>query len=267
MIKSRFLQYFFGVIKKMRFLHDKFFLIIQVVMGITMILSLQAFAGNPWFNKGSELLKSFTDSDKAGELTLDEIGDGLKEALKVGSNNVVNQLGAANGFNNDSSIHVPLPASLDKVKSMLNKVKMAYLFEDLELKLNRAAEAATPRAKQLFWNAISGMTFQDVKQIYNGPDDAATRYFESKMSLDLAREMKPVIEESLLEVGAIRAYDNMMNKYKSFPFVPDVKANLTEHVIEKGMDGIFYYMAKEEAGIRQNPAKRTTELLKKVFSR
>jgi hypothetical protein len=31
------------------------------------------------------------------------------------------------------------------------------------------------------------------------------------------------------------------------------------------MDGIFYYMAKEEAAIRTNPAKRTTDLLKRVF--
>jgi len=31
------------------------------------------------------------------------------------------------------------------------------------------------------------------------------------------------------------------------------------------MDGIFYYMAKEEAAIRTDPAKRTTDLLKRVF--
>jgi hypothetical protein len=59
----------------------------------------------------------------------------------------------------------------------------------------------------------------------------------------------------------------MMKEYKSLPFVPDVKANLSDHVVEKGMDGIFYYMAKEEAAIRQNPVKRTTELLKKVFNK
>jgi len=251
----------------MRNSHYKFFGIIQFVIGIFLVLSLPAFAGNSWLNKGSELLQSFSTSEKAGELTLEEIGAGLKDALKVGSNNVVNQLGAANGFNNDSSIHVPLPASLDKVKYMLSKVKMSYLFEELELKLNRAAEAATPKAKQLFWNAISGMTFQDVQKIYSGPDDAATQYFKSKMSLDLEGAMKPVIEDSLLEVGAVKAYDSMMTQYKSLPFVPDVKANLTEHVVKKGMDGIFYYMAKEEAGIRKNPAKRTTELLKKVFQK
>ena len=49
------------------------------------------------------------------------------------------------------------------------------------------------------------------------------------------------------------------------PFVPDVKADLTGYVVEKAMDGLFYYVAKEEAAIRNDPAARTTELLKKVF--
>ena len=31
------------------------------------------------------------------------------------------------------------------------------------------------------------------------------------------------------------------------------------------MEGIFFYLAREEAAIRQNPAARTTELLQKVF--
>lgn len=251
----------------MKHVNVKFVWMIQVVFAATLMLSVQVFAGNSWFDKGSEFLKSFGAGDKVSELTIEEIGAGLKEALKVGSQNVVNQLGVTDGFNMDSNIHIPLPASLNTVKSMLDKVGMSYLFEDLELKLNRAAEAATPKAEHLFLTAISQMTFQDVKDIYNGADDAATQYFKEKMSLDLAIEIKPVIEDSLSEVGAIMAYDNMVKEYKSIPFVPDVKSNLIDHVIAKGMDGIFYYMAKEEAAIRQNPAKRTTELLKKVFDK
>ncbi len=240
---------------------------IQAVIVTTLIFSTQVFAGNSWFDKGSELLESFGTKSTTGELTVEEIGAGLKEALKVGSKNVVKQLGAEDGFNKDSNIHIPLPASLDSVKSMLDKIGMSSLFEDLELKLNRAAEDATPKAKKLFRNAISDMSFDDVKQIYNGPDDAATQYFKEKMTPDLTLEMKPVIETSLSQVGAVRAYDDMIKNYKSIPFVPDVKTNLTDYVIEKGMDGIFYYMAKEEAAIRQDPVKRTTELLKKVFTK
>jgi hypothetical protein len=77
--------------------------------------------------------------------------------------------------------------------------------------------------------------------------------------------MTPVVDDSLSQVGAVQSYDRMMGKYAGLPFVPDVKANLTDHVVDRGMDGIFYYMAKEEAAIRTNPVKRTTDLLKKVF--
>ena len=133
------------------------------------------------------------------------------------------------------------------------------------LRLNRAAEVAAPKAKKLFIDAIAAMTLDDARRIYDGPNDAATRYFQGKMTKPLAREMTPVVSESLSEVGAIKSYDSVMGQYKQIPFVPDAKADLTEYVVEKGMDGIFYYLAKEEAAIRENPVKRTTSLLKKVF--
>ena len=57
-----------------------------------------------------------------------------------------------------------------------------------------------------------------------------------------------------------------MEKYKSLPLVPDVKGNLTDYTVEEALDGIFYYLAKEEKAIRENPAKQTTALLKKLFN-
>lgn len=222
-------------------------------------------AGTPWWQKGTDLLKTFVPVAKQKELTVDEIGGGLKEALRVGTENVVRQLGIADGFNSDPVVHIPLPEKLQQVKSVLAKVKMSGLTDDLELKLNRAAEDATPKAKKLFWQAITEMKLEDVKAIYNGPDDAATRYFQDKMSTPLAVEMQPVVEKSLSAVGAVQAYDNVIGKYRSLPFVPDVKADLTGHVVKKGIEGIFYYLAREEAAIRQNPAKQTTDILKRVF--
>ena len=224
-----------------------------------------AEAGSNWLDKGKDLLKTYGGSSEQSGITVEEIGAGLKDALRVGSENVVAQLGRVDGFNTDPTVHIPLPKQLNTVKSVLDKVGMSGLLEDLELKLNRAAEVATPKAKELSSQAITEMTFDDVKKIYKGPEDAATQYFRSKMSPSLAKEMEPVVNDSLSQVGAVQTYDNVMKEYKSVPFVPDVKADLTDYVIEKGMDGIFHYMAKEEAAIRTNPVKRTTDLLKRVF--
>ena len=240
------------------------------VMIIMMAFSLAtgtAQAETGWWQKGVNLFKGLGESDQQNELTLEEIGAALKDALRVGTGNVTDQLGKLDGFNGDAAVHIPLPEKFHAVKSAMKSMGMARLVDDFELKLNRAAEQATPRAKELFYQAIAAMTIDDVKGIYNGPEDSATRYLQNKMSPSLAEEMRPIVDDSLSKVGAIQAYDTLMGQYRTLPFVPDVKANLTEYVVAKGMDGIFYYLAREEAAIRRNPAKQTTELLKRVFGK
>jgi len=223
-------------------------------------------AGTGWFEKAKDWVGGMEKSGSGkSALSADKIAAGLKEALRVGSEAVVAQLGKTDGFNADPAIHIPLPENFKTVRNALNKIGMSSMLDDLELRLNRAAEMATPKAKELFLQSIKEMTLDDAMGIYKGPDDAATKYFQNKMSDPLAQTMRPVVEDSLSQVGAVQSYDTIMEKYRSLPFVPDVKADLTNHVIDKGMDGIFHYLALEEAAIRQNPAKRTTDLLKLVF--
>ena len=226
-------------------------------------------AESSWLDKGAGVLNTLNTGSAAkstgAQPSNSEIGGAFKDALSIGATNVVGQLGANDGFNKDPSIHIPLPGELQTVKTMLAKVGMSQSVDDLELKLNRAAEAATPKAKALFLQAIKEMTFDDVKKIYEGPEDSATRYFQRKMTPSLKKEMQPIVDKSLSQVGAVQSYDTMMGQYKALPFVPDAKANLTEYVLQKGMDGIFFYIAKEEASIRKDPVKQTTALLKKVF--
>ncbi len=232
------------------------------------VAPLSAQAQLDLLKRGEDTLKSIQGGQSgttSAVLSDQEIGSGLREALKVGVGTVVSQVGAADGYNGDPRIHVPLPESLETVQKTLGRVGMSDLMDDLELRLNRAAEAAAPEARDVFWQAIEEMTLDDVRQIFDGPDDAATRYLERTMSDPLIQRMRPIVDASLSEVGAVRAYDNAIGQYKAIPFVPDAKANLTQHVLERALKGLFLYLAEEEAAIRQNPAKRTTELLQKVF--
>lgn len=210
-------------------------------------------------------LNKLTKYYQPEQLSQNDIAAGLKEALRVGSDTVVKQLGNKDGFNHDKAIYIPLPEKLGKVRKTLDKVGYGDRLNDLELKLNRAAEQATPKAKKLLVSAIKQMTWNDVKRIYNGPDDAATRYFQKKMTPQLKTEFRPIINSTLASTGVIKSYEKIMNKYKRIPFVPDVRADLTEYTIDKTLHGIFYYLAREEAAIRKDPVKRTTEILRKVF--
>lgn len=233
---------------------------------LTLLLPLPLAAQTDWMKLGSDLLGSAVKTQTTTPTAnTTQIAAGLKEALRVGSDTVVGQLGKPDGFNADPAIHIPLPKSFKTVQSTLKPLGMSYLLDDLELKLNRTAEQATPKAKELFWSSIEQMTLDDVMGIYNGPPDAATRYFQGKMSKPLGESMQPIVDQALAQAGAVQAYDNVMGQYRAVPFVPDVKADLTGYVVEQGMNGIFHYLAQEEAAIRQNPAKRTTELLRTVF--
>lgn len=201
----------------------------------------------------------------ASALTAEEISGALKDALRVGSERVVRTLGRKDGFNTSPDVHIPLPGTLKTVQSGLARVGASGMVDELELRLNRAAEAAVPKAKDLFVGAISEMSIEDARAILKGPDDSATQYFRAKMSPALAADMKPIVEDELASVGAIQAYDRMMDRYEALPFVPDASANLTDYVLDRTIDGVFLYLGREEAAIRKNPAKQTTALLRKVF--
>ena len=117
----------------------------------------------------------------------------------------------------------------------------------------------------MFVDPISQMTLDDARAIYDGPDDAATRYFQRTMTPGSIERLRPIITAAMAEVGAVRAYDNMMSSYDSIPLLPDVKGELSDYAVGKTLDGLFYKLALEEAAIRRDPAARTTALLQKVF--
>lgn len=247
-----------------------------LLSSITLFGSLSTAAQANWWEQGAELLKSYqesqTDSTKTESsspltqgLSTEEMEKAFKQALTKGSEAVVSRLSVKDGFNADPNIHIPLPSSLKTVQSTLDRFGMGSYMNDVETKLNRAAEAATPQAKALFLDAIKNMTFEDVKKIYEGPQDSATQYLKQKTSPAIKQKMAPIVENTLNEVGAIQAYDKAIDKYKDLPFVPNVKADLLDHVVNEGMNGMFYYIAEEEAAIRKDPLKQSTELLKKVF--
>lgn len=202
---------------------------------------------------------------QAGTLASSEIAAGLKEALKIGTERVVATLGQVDGFNADPKVHIPLPKVLAQAQSSLRLIGASGMVDDLELRINRGAEQAMPVAKDIFWQAITSLTFDDVAAIYQGPDDAATRYLDRTTRGSLNDAMRPIIDQALNEAGAVAVYDSLLERAQAAPFLPDLKADLTDHALNRAMDGLFSYLATEEAAIRRDPVKRTTALLQRVF--
>ncbi len=214
--------------------------------------------------KGKSLL-----NQPAGRTTLDNrtLVAGLKEALEQGTRLAVKQVSQTNGYLNNPKIHIPMPSPLQKVSRLMRNLGLGQLADDFETSLNHAAEKAAPQAREIFVDTIKNMSFQDARNILQGPNDAATRYFEQQTHDKLSRLFKPVIQQSLNDVGATRHYTSLTQKVADLPVVGQkVDLNLSDYVTQQALKGLFVMIAEEEKKIRTNPAARTTELLKKVFT-
>ena len=195
------------------------------------------------------------------------IASGLKDALSVGTKNAVNLVSKPNGYFGNQAIKILLPDNIQKAAELAGKLGFQKDVDNLILSMNRAAEKAAPKAASYFADAIKQMTIDDARRILSGGDTAATEYFQSKTSSKLHDEFKPGVSESMKQVGVARAYNSMMGKVPSLPFVDKESTDLDHYVTTKALDGLFYMLGQEEQKIRTNPAARTTDLLRKVFSR
>jgi hypothetical protein len=208
------------------------------------------------------------DSSGSGALDESTVAAGIKEALRIGTENTVVSTSKVDGFLGNQLIRIAIPEQMTTVASTLRKVGFGSQVDELEVGMNRAAELAAGEAKGIFWNAIKGMTVSDAFGILNGGNTAATEYFREKTSASLRARFEPIVQQKIQEVGLSRIYSRVADTYNGLPLAGNQKmVDLDEYVTDKTLSGLFAVLATEERKIRQDPLARTTDLLKKVFGR
>lgn len=198
-------------------------------------------------------------------LDSETVAAGLKEALKVGTQRSTDKTAAVDGFYGNTLIRIALPEQYDDVAGAIRQIGLGSHVDDFEVSMNRAAEKASAEAVDVFWNAITSMSISDAFGILNGADDAATEYFRQRTTGELRSRFQPIVVTKMKEVGVYRTYDDLSSYYNLLPVSKPEAVDLDEYITDKAVDGIFLMLAKEEKKIRDDPAARTTELLRKVF--
>lgn len=214
-----------------------------------------------------DLSKIFS-SDSKSKLSNGDIVDGLKEALKIGTTDTVDLTGKTDGYFGNAEIKILLPKQFQTVDQGLRMVGQGEKVDELILGMNRAAEKAAPGARDIFWSAIKGMSFDDARQILSGGDTAATDYFRAKTTEALTASFRPIVDESMKEVGVVQQYKQLLGAYQSVPFASSLPSfDIEAYVVGKALDGLFVVLGEQEKKIRTDPAAQVTGLLKKVFGK
>jgi len=205
-------------------------------------------------------------ADGADGLSGWEIEAGLRQALEVGTERVAAQIGVTDGYWQDPQIRIPLPGRLGEVQSQLQGLGLSGPLDDLQLRMNRAAETAVPEGKRIVIDAVKSITIQDALGILNGGDTAATDFLRGRTEASLRTTFAPYVEDALASSGAYQMLDSVTASQPLLAvYAGDFKSDLTTHAVNFGLNGLFNYLAVEEQKIREDPVARTTELLRRVF--
>ncbi len=220
-----------------------------------------------------------TTSKTEKPLTTAEVNGGLKQALKFGAEKAVEILATKDGFYGDQLVKILLPEQAQSIVKHINLIPGGEkMVEKVIVRLNRAAEDAVGQATPIFVSAISEMTITDAFNILRGGNHAATDYLKSKTSNKLKQLFMPKVTTSLNKklVGNISTNESWKMLTSNYNKVANsiagqitdlkpINTNLDEYVTDKALNALFMKVANEEEQIRKNPAKRVTNLLKRVF--
>ena len=215
-------------------------------------------------------------------VTNTDADSGIRAALNNGALAAVLKLAKIDGYWGDGLVRIPLPNPLRSLQRNLSALGLSGPLDDLHLKINRAAEKAAPQAQEVFVSAIRSFTLSDVIGVLRGSNTAGTDLLKSKTKPDLITRFRPHILGAIDSTGAGRSLDRISRNYgRQLNRLgglqingqnniengqgTDLKGQFTDYAVSKALDGLFYYIGNEETQIRQNPAKRTTDLLRKVF--
>lgn len=233
-------------------------------------------------------------------LSEEEVIEGLKTALEIGSDSACTSLNKNNGYYGNQLVKILLPPQAQEIINLVNNPTIVSLgidivlnqkIEDVVLSINRAAENAAKDAKPIFVDAIRNMTVTDGLIILQGNDKyaqivsntttnfdslAATNFMIYTTKQQLYNLYEPKINEQLskdlgLGFSANDAWSTLLYYYNNYlatiisNLKPIDQVNLSQYCTNKGLDGLFIFVGKQEKQIRKDPYKWSQDIIQKVF--
>lgn len=199
------------------------------------------------------------------DLTSGETNQGLKKALESGALTAVSLLGRPGGFLDNPQLRIPLPGFLKDAAKLLKAMGRGKDVEELEIAMNRAAEAAVPFAKDLLVNAVRTITITDAKNILTGGQTSVTDFFAGRTRAPLTTRFLPIVTTATQKVDLAAKYNRVAGKATGLGLVKKEDATIEQYVTRKSLDGLYFVIGEEERKLRTNPAASADAIVRKVF--
>lgn len=194
-----------------------------------------------------------------------EAAEGMRAALERGALAAVGLLGKTDGFMGNQAVRIGLPGAMKDVAKVMKLLGQQKKVDELVLAMNRAAEAAVPKAQALLVQTAKQLSVKDALKIVKGGQTSVTDYFAQKTRSPLGKQFLPIVTEATRKVDLAGKYNAVAEKAASLKLVKAEDAKLEPYVTGKALDGLFRMIGEEEKKIRRDPVGTGSKLLKAVF--
>lgn len=216
---------------------------------------------NPQLMQAANQIAGAATAPSSGEST-----SAVKQMLMQGVNQAITNMSSTPA----EGTKIPLPAQLTQAAAVARQLGFGAQVDAFEQNINKAADKALPAASEVFQDSIKNMSITDAVGLLQGGDNAATDFFRKTTSDQLRAKFLPIVSEATGQIGILQQMKKFGPMLKTVamlggiqrPEIPD----LDEYITSQAMDAVYAKVSEEEKKIRENPAARSTELLKKVFS-
>jgi hypothetical protein len=211
------------------------------------------------------ILLAWRERSDASDVTEWDAATAVRVALERGATAAVALLGRTDGFLGNPKVRIPLPGYLNDAAKLLNAIGQRKRVDELTTSMNRAAEAAVPKARTLLVGAVKAMSVEDARLIISGGHNSVTTFFADKTRASLGTEFLPIVTQATEKVALADKYNRVASKAAGFGLLDKRDANIQQYVTDKALDGLYLMIGEEEQKIRKNPVATGSAILKKVF--
>jgi len=209
----------------------------------------------------AEAARTVAAADESAER---EITRTLKDALSASTEAAIRRLGTEDGFLRNQQARIALPDSLSRAAAGLRRFGMGRYPAELETTLNRVAESAVPELRAPFIDAISRITFVDVRSAVNAGDETAAQYFRRQTYANMATRFLPAVQSAAHRLHTADVYQQVAGRAAKVGLLSADAAKLDEYVAGKALDAVYAAMADEERAMRAYSIRQTRTAVRRV---
>lgn len=209
-----------------------------------------------WTGCDLVLAAGFSETDAA---------QGVRAALERGAIAAVGLLGRTDGFLGNPKVRIQLPGVLAEAAKLLKLTGQQQRIDDLITAMNRAAEAAMPKARNLLVSTAKSISVDEAVKIVRGGETSVTDYFAQKTRAPLGVQFLPIVTQTTEKVALADKYNAVAGKAAKLGLLKGDDTNIQRYVTAKSLDGLYLMIGEEERKIRRDPVATGSAILRKVF--